>query len=139
MELSGKWGELIVHSDYRPSKGKNSIKEKEEGTRVVNSYHKIGVAIDFRLDSYVDLSKKERMYVYYQKNQLLESFLQKHDLFEKVGLGVYPFAIKPFWHLDLRGSMARWCRNEKKQYVGILAAKKGWKKGLLFSNPLLAF
>ena len=129
-------GGLIVHSDYRPSKRENASK-KESATRVINSYHKFGIAIDFRLDTYIDLSKKERLYVYYQKNKLLENFLKKHGLFENVGLGVYPFARKPFWHLDIRGRKARWCRNKRNRYVGYDDCKNMMEKKIaLFKSTL---
>ena len=118
-------GGMIVHSDYRPQ---SKSTEAAMLQRAINSHHGFGAAVDFRLDSYANLSREEILDVYYKKTQLIENFLQKHGLADKVGLGIYPFMAEPFWHVDVRDRRGRWCRNKKKRYVGYASCKREMKR-----------
>ena len=116
-------GRLVVHSDYRQ-------KNKKNNKNIIGSWHHVGKAVDFRLDDYTHLLREERLYVYYQKTQLIEDLLQAHEMHDKIGLGIYPYSVNPFWHIDTRGMKARWCRNEKKIYVGYEHCKKRVKESI---------
>ena len=110
-------GRLIVHSDHRQA-------EDEARSVTINSMHTLGKAVDFRLDNYGGLSRLERLEIYYRKTLLIEDFLKKYDIFDRVGLGIYPYTWNPFWHIDTRGRKARWCQNREKSYVGYTSCKK---------------
>ena len=110
-------GKLHIHSDFRPgsrgnSSGENTVRQ------VTASKHALGIAVDFRLDDYTHQSRDERLFVYYRKTEMIEELFHKYDIFDEVGFGIYPYSWNPFWHIDVRGAKARWCRNKRKRYVG---------------------
>ena len=117
-------GKLKVHSDYRSPKKNLSKNMLQAMSQVVNSQHRFGLAVDFRLDDYTHLTRRERFAVYYQKTRWIEELLRKYEIYDKVGLGIYPFARNPFWHIDIRGRRARWCRNQRNEYEKYASCKK---------------
>ena len=123
-------GRLNIHSDYRPERKGVSGNIGQAMSRIVNSQHKFGIAVDFRLDDYTNMSRQERLFVYHQKTQWIEVLLRKYEIYDKVGLGIYPFATNPFWHIDVRGVKARWCRDKNRQYKGYASCKKEMEKEL---------
>lgn len=96
----------IHHHDFRP----------------IRSRHHYGNALDFRVHSYADMNRRERLIQYRQDLQDLLKFLETFGLIDKVGLGIYPQSPHPFFHLDLRGKKGRWAIIDKEQL--------GWTVGI---------
>ena len=111
-------GRLHIHSDFRPVNGGTGNKKGRVLHKVINSKHAFGIAVDFRLDNYDHLSKEERLYVYYRRTEMMEELFRKYNVFDKVGFGIYPYSKNPFWHIDVRGQKARWCRGRRGNYLG---------------------
>jgi hypothetical protein len=73
----------------------------EAGGHAKDSYHKTGAAVDYHIESSLPFLKQiER----------LEAILKELQVFDKVGLGIYPDWNNPGFHLDVRGSFSRWGR-----------------------------
>ncbi len=66
-----------------------------------NSQHYLGNAVDFHF-------KTNRPYA--EQIQILESILRLLQVYDFVGLGIYPDWGKKGFHLDVRGEKARWGR-----------------------------
>lgn len=66
---------------------------------VSKSYHASGRACDFHLATEMPFLKQV---------ELMEKILQDLHVFSDVGLGIYPDWNHPGFHLDTRGTMARW-------------------------------
>ena len=64
-----------------------------------NSQHYQGKAVDFHFTTDVQ---------YYRQVLMVEQILNRYQLSEFVGLGIYPGWNNPGFHLDTRGSKARW-------------------------------
>ena len=75
-----------------------------------NSQHYLGNAVDFHVVGCHILEAESH----------LHKFLKSNDLFDYVGLGIYPDWNNPGFHIDVRGKYARW---------GYLAPKEGEKDG----------
>ena len=86
------------------------------------SQHKTGDALDFRLDypgkPKSKLTRCQLARIYKHEVAGMIRFLKKHNLYDYVGLGIYPQQATPFFHLDFRGHKARWSRLDGK-YLGI--------------------
>ena len=86
------------------------------------SQHATGDAIDFRLDypgkPKRTLTRCQLARIYKQEVDGMIRFLKRHNLYNYVGLGIYPQQATPFFHLDFRGWKARWSRLDN-QYLGI--------------------
>ena len=82
-----------------------------------NSQHYVGNAVDFHIDTKVKYSL--------QVHDMLGILrgLQVHD---RVGLGIYPDWANPGFHLDVRGSRARWGR--------IGGEYKGFEETLIYAE-----
>ena len=91
----------IHHSDYRP----------------LRSEHHYGNALDFRVNSYAGMNRRQRLIQYRKDLGNLQEFLNAIGLTDKVGLGIYPQSPNPFFHLDLRGKKGRWAEINN-EYVG---------------------
>ena len=66
-----------------------------------DSQHKTGNAVDFHVQCAMSFAAQiER----------LEKILKELQVFNRVGLGIYPTWNNPGFHLDVRGSFARWGR-----------------------------
>ena len=73
----------------------------ESEGHIENSEHKRGNAVDFHFDSELSLLAQAKC---------LEATLRKLQVYDRVGLGVYPDWNNPGFHLDVRGYYARWGR-----------------------------
>ena len=93
--------ELIIHDDFR-----------------MVSQHTLGLAVDFRLHSYQGMTKCERLDQWYFDFLVLSDSLMILGREDSVGFGIYPDQNNPFFHLDARGSRARWGRIGG-SYVGL--------------------
>ena len=78
------------------------------------SQHYLGNAVDFTigLDDFV------------KTYSILNALLIGYGVAYKVGFGVYPFWNTPGFHLDVRGSKARWSRDREGRYKSIDAVLK---------------
>lgn len=96
--IRDRWGDarFIIHCGF------------ETGGHEKNSFHKFGAAVDFHIDS--ALSFPEQI-------TRMEAILKELQVFDRVGLGVYPDWNHPGFHLDVRGSYSRWGRIGE-TYVG---------------------
>ncbi len=79
----------------------------EESGHVNKSHHYYGDAVDFAILG-VPFAEAER---------LLVKALQELGVDDKVGLGIYPYWNTPGFHLDVRGTKARWGRDKDGKYV----------------------
>jgi hypothetical protein len=102
------WGDakFIIHCGF------------EMDGHVKDSEHKRGNAVDFHIQSSWSLPE--------QSNRL-EMILKELQVFNQVGLGIYPDWNSPGFHLDVRGSYARWGRIGK-DYVGYVDAVEHAKR-----------
>ncbi len=91
------------------------------------SQHHFGNAIDGRFTDYSNMSRREILITFLDDIVLIQKFLSDFGLIDKVGLGIYPQSQNPFFHLDLRGTKARWGRLNG-QYVGFDVAVE-WLEG----------
>jgi len=78
---------VIIHCGY------------EMSGHAKNSQHKTGGAVDFHL-------KANQPFI--QQIELIERILCELQVSKYVGLGIYPDWNNPGFHLDVRGTMARW-------------------------------
>ena len=101
-----RWGEpVVIHCGI------------EIDGHAKDSQHKLGNAVDFHVQSSLPFPAQ---------CSRLESILKDLQVFNKVGLGIYPGWNNPGFHLDVRGAYARWGRIDTKkpggkidrQYVG---------------------
>ena len=106
--------QYIHHSDYRP----------------LRSEHHFGNALDFRVHSYIGMTKREKLIQYKKDLADFQEFLETLGLTKKVGLGIYPQSNNPFFHLDLRGEKGRWAEIDE-QYVA-------WAIGIQWLEKLIA-
>jgi hypothetical protein len=100
-----------------------------------DSFHKTGNAVDFHIqkrgtapDSSLNESTKESGAVppfpdFPAQIERLEAILKELQVFNRVGLGVYPDWYNPGFHLDVRGTYARWGRIAIKQPDGKVEAE----------------
>lgn len=97
--IRSRWGdaEFIIHCGF------------ESGGHTKDSEHKRGSAVDFHIKS--ELSFPEQI-------KRMEMILRDLQVYDKVGLGIYPDWNRPGFHLDVRGSFARWGRIGAAKYVG---------------------
>lgn len=77
---------FVIHCAYK------------RGGHAQNSQHYLGNAVDFHIEGIA----------FPQALALLELALAEHNLSEHVGLGIYPEWHTPGFHLDVRGTKARW-------------------------------
>jgi uncharacterized protein YcbK (DUF882 family) len=78
---------VVIHCGY------------EESGHASNSQHYLGNAVDFHFITSMSIAEQ-----YYA----LEEFLAAFQVSEHVGVGVYPQWNSPGFHLDVRGTKARW-------------------------------
>ena len=116
----GRQADVHVHSGLRSDATPRFFENSHFGAWA--SQHTTGDALDFRLDypgkpkSKLTRCQLARIYKYEVEGMI--RFLKKHNLYDFVGLGIYPDQITPFFHLDFRGWKARWSRIGGK-YLGI--------------------
>ncbi|MBN1882810.1 MAG: hypothetical protein JW885_11595 [Deltaproteobacteria bacterium] len=95
--------QFVIHSDWR--KPPDGVPPE-----LWPSEHNHGRAVDFHVENldYLDAA------------DLMKFSLRRLDVWQSVGLGLYPHWNNPGFHLDTRGYMARWGavhRNGKQTYV----------------------
>jgi hypothetical protein len=78
-----------------------------------NSQHYLGNACDFHIEDGEPFNLQVAV---------MARFLEKFQVADRVGLGIYPDWRNPGFHLDVRGQKARWGRINNK-YVSFLEAK----------------
>ena len=85
--------EFIVHSDFRHK-----------------SRHPLGMAVDFRMSSYRNMSRGERLCRFWTDMGELDRILFLVDIFDEIGWGIYPRSTNPFFHIDRgnRNSFGSW-------------------------------
>jgi hypothetical protein len=83
-----------------------------------NSFHKTGSAADLHIDSALSFPNQIKR---------METILKDLQVFDRVGLGIYPDWNNPGFHLDVRGSYARWGRIGE-TYVGYADAVERAKR-----------
>lgn len=106
-----KWGDplymngllLLLLDKVRDLYGKTFIVHCgfETSGHVSKSQHYLGNAVDFHIVD--DLP-------FYRQVEKIEQILDELQVEDKVGLGIYPDWTHPGFHLDVRGSKARWGR-----------------------------
>jgi hypothetical protein len=90
----------------------------EVGGHAKDSQHKLGNATDFHIETSRSFS---------EQISRMEKSLRELQVFDKVGLGIYPDWKHPGFHLDCRGLFARWGRIGD-TYVGYADAIEHAKK-----------
>jgi uncharacterized protein YcbK (DUF882 family) len=98
---------IVIHCGY------------EASGHAADSQHKQGNAVDFHIRSARSLPE--------QSDRLCD-ILKKLQVFDRVGLGIYPDWNSPGFHLDVRGTYARWGRIGPTTYVGYGDALEHAKK-----------
>lgn len=86
----------------------------ETGGHSQGSQHYQGRAVDFHFTADT---------TYYRQILLVEQILERYQLAEFVGLGIYPGWNNPGFHLDARGSKARWGYDRQGRTVAYEVAK----------------
>lgn len=86
---------VFFHSGFRPHGD-------------TNSQHYIGNAVDFHFTSYDNMSYCEKILQYYLDWEIIDAELS--PIKEFIGLGIYPQANNPFFHLDFGGGWRSWSR-----------------------------
>ena len=108
---------IVIHSGLRVAHAHETdigAMPAEHNGKWHGSRHLIGMALDFHLESEHTRSrgKTERLRAYDLQIRELRRFLQDRYVFESVGWGLYCNQNNPFFHLDTRGTDARWSRLE---------------------------
>lgn len=106
--IRDRWGDaaFIIHCGY------------EADGHAKDSFHKSGNATDFHISSALP---------FHEQISRLEMILKELQVFDKVGLGIYPDWNNPGFHLDVRGVYARWGRIGQ-AYVGYADAVEHSKR-----------
>jgi len=96
-----RWGDaaFVIHCGF------------EAGGHAKDSFHKTGAAVDFHISSAITFPEQIKR---------MDMILKDLQVFDKVGLGIYPDWNNPGFHLDVRGSFARWGRIDTRQPDGKL-------------------
>jgi len=81
------------------------------------SQHRLGNAVDFHISN-IDFLEAE---------ELLRWHLNKLQVANSVGLGCYPFWNNPGFHLDVRGTRARWGRGVDHTYISYRNAMEEYR------------
>ena len=82
----------------------------ETGGHSNNSQHYLGNAVDFSVNGGAN---------FVSTYNIINDILILAEMQDEVGFGVYPFWNTPGFHIDVRGSRARWGMAKNKDYVGI--------------------
>jgi uncharacterized protein YcbK (DUF882 family) len=99
---------FVVHCGY------------ENSGHATKSKHYTGDAVDFHIDTKIDFESQVKMMEYYLKDLQLENF---------VGMGIYPFWARKGFHIDCRGTKARWGCLRDGTYVSMEMALEQLKNG----------
>jgi hypothetical protein len=94
-----RWGDVrfIIHCGF------------ETDGHSPDSFHKCGGAVDFHIENSLPFPGQIKR---------MDMILKELQVFDKVGLGIYPDWNHPGFHLDVRGSFARWGRIDTMQPGG---------------------
>jgi len=88
--IRGRWGKpFVIHCGY------------ETSGHASKSQHYVGNAVDFHIKDELP---------FYAQVEKMEQILAELQVADKVGLGIYPDWAHPGFHLDVRGTRARWGR-----------------------------
>lgn len=100
--LRDRWqARFIIHCAWEP------------GGHAAQSQHYLGNAVDFHIEDGQPFALQIAV---------MERFLAKLNVSDRVGLGIYPDWNHPGFHLDVRGEKARWGRLGT-TYVGLEEAR----------------
>lgn len=83
-----------------------------QGKHCEGSYHYKGLAVDFHFKT------PSGSFTFREQAKYLMQYLADMQLDSSTGLGIYPQWNNPGFHLDVRGTKARWLKQDGK-YVGI--------------------
>lgn len=92
---------LLLLDEIRERLGKSIVVNTAYSTKghSANSRHYVGDAVDFHvLGDFLEVERR------------LQEIFEELNVSDKIGFGIYPDWYRPGFHLDTRGSKARWGR-----------------------------